>query len=95
MHWSGGVSWNDVWDELGMGDWMSWLFSGGGGGGGGGGGQRWMEQSAAAGAQHRRGGGVVEPRSRRPEWIWDERFRRWVRTPPPLVRNFGPVMFSS
>lgn len=93
MHWGGGVSWNDVWDELGMGDWMSWLFSGGGGGGGGG--QRWMEQSAAAGAQQRGGGVVVEPRPRSPEWIWDERFRRWVRTLPPLVRNVGPVMFSS
>ncbi|KAE8541188.1 hypothetical protein D1P53_002545 [Cryptococcus gattii VGV] len=79
VHWRGGPSWNDVWDELGMremGDWMGWLL---GGGGGGGGGQRWMEQSAAAGVQQ---SGRVVPR--RPEWIWDERFRRWVRAPPPL-----------
>lgn len=84
MHWSGGASWNDVWDELGMGemgDWMGWLFSGGAGG------QRWMEQSAAGGVQQR--AGVVVPR--RPEWIWDERFRRWVRAPPPMVRNVAPV----
>lgn len=81
MHWSEGAPWNDMWDELGMremGDWMGWLFSGGG--------QRRMEQSAAAGTQQR--AGVVAPR--RPEWIWDER-RRWVRAPPPLVRNVAPV----
>lgn len=81
----GSVLLGGVYPEVGGWVW-GWVKDGGEGVGmGGWGGQNRMVEEQSTGQS------AVPRRPPPPEWIWDERFRRWMRVPSLLVRPSVPV----